>query len=151
MKLRSRSRRIWFVVGGVVSVLWGLLHVVMFGPLAFDPTLVNDGLDLSEGVTETDATHIADLLTLFNNALIVYMVGIGLLTAFGARTFATSRLGTGLLVMHVVFWTVRMLVDVVQAGWAEVGPGALVMVATLAVYVVPLFLRRQTEPSGEPA
>lgn len=157
----TKSRKSWFVAGGVVSVVWGLLHVVMFLPLAFDPmsmvdSAVVDERGLSDGVTATDATRIADLLTLFNNALIVYMVGIGLLTAFGARTFAASRLGTGLLAMQVVFWVARIVVPVLQAGRADAELSMLtvllnvVLVATLAVYVVPLFLRYRTATEPVP-
>lgn len=151
-----RSWKKWFIAGGVVSVVWGLLHVAMFLPLAFDPmsmvdTAAIDERGLSDGVTLSDATRIADLLTLLNDALIVYMVGIGLLTVLGARTFATSRLGTGLLVMQVVFWVARIVVPVFQAGRAEVEPSTsmvvldVVLVATLTVYVVPLVLGRRRE------
>jgi len=148
-----RSRKTWFIAGGAVSIMWGLFHIVMFLPLAFDPMMMVDTRSVSDSVTMTDATAIADLITLFNNALIIYMVGIGLLMIFGARTFAASRLGTGLLVIHIAFWAMRAAVPFLQMGRIEEVratdqvPFLILFMVSLAVFVVPLFLRRRDKPT----
>lgn len=67
--------------------MWGVFHVVVLLPLAFDPMLLTKVVEVSDGVTLSDATGIVDLLT-------------------------------------------------------------VVLVATLTVYVVPLFLGRRPEPTA---
>jgi hypothetical protein len=107
---------------------------------------------LPEGATMNDAAmiHIGDFITLLNNALTIYMLGVGLLMIIGAGTLAASRLGTGLLVMHIVFWAVRAVVPFLQMGRIPDGNAAdlvmstMLFAASLTVYAVPLFLGRST-------
>ncbi|MCL1852584.1 MAG: hypothetical protein FWF88_06055 [Peptococcaceae bacterium] len=143
----QKTRKLWFVIGGIVSILWGALHVMMFLPTAFDPTSVS--AVLPDGAVMNDAAMIyaGNLITLLNNALIIYMVGIGLLMIFGARTFAADSLGTGLLVVHIVFWVVRAVVPLFQV-WTDNLLLNLMFVLSLAVYVIPLFLKQQREPAA---
>ncbi|MCL1792166.1 MAG: hypothetical protein FWG40_12655 [Peptococcaceae bacterium] len=140
----KNPRKLWFRIGGIVSIVWGVFHILMFVPTAFDPTLVLDVLPDGAVMNEAAMIYAGDLITLLNNALIIYMVGIGLLMIFGAPTFATNSLGTGLMVLHIVFWVIRATVPFFQE-WTDGLFLNLIFILTMAVYVVPLFLKQQTE------
>ena len=152
-----KARRNLVVAGGVLSILWGVFHVLAFSPMGLsrDPAALEDLV--TAGLADLpgeSARQLIDLFTLFNNALIVYMVGIGVVTIITAKTLADTRLGQGLLVTQAVFWAVRLVAPLVQQAREGVALGlsealgVTIFLVMVLVYALPLVVGRQSAKQG---
>ncbi|MCL2454137.1 MAG: hypothetical protein FWD18_02360 [Micrococcales bacterium] len=137
-----RARKNLIITGGIFSIVWGLFHVAMFTPVGFVRDPESLGLEGLTGENMENAVGLIDLITLFNNGMVIYMVGIGIITIIAAKTMAGTRIIQALLVMQVIFWIARMVVPMIQE---STGPDALsaVFLAMVVLYSLPLVVGRR--------
>ena len=130
------------IAGGIVSLLWGLFHVVAI------PQLVTEMVAGAGGGAAPGVAELAAFILLCNACITAFLLGIGIVLVVARKSVCQTLVGKLTLGMLTLFWMVRLIapyfllpegVSLLQ----YISPLDAVFIVMIALYLVPLLLSKK--------